>query len=275
MASSSGGRQALTHFLAIPLAASPAARAQLSRSVAAFRADATAPHASGGFGFPADAVRPPGTLHLTLGVMSLSGGGGGEGEEGGGGGSLAKAVALLRSLELKEMLAAARAGGGGGGGGAGEEGPLVVRLRGLRTMRDGDAARAAVMYAAPGPEQPLGRFCEGVLAAFVREGLVRDEGRPLLLHATVVNTVYCKGSGKRGGGRGGKRGGGGGGGRMTLDARGALERYADYDWAGGADIVLDRLAIYRFGAKGVRRDNGGGEGMEEDAAYEVVAEVEI
>ncbi|KAL8397747.1 hypothetical protein RB594_004449 [Gaeumannomyces avenae] len=274
MASGSGGRQALTHFLAIPLAASPAARAQLSRSVAAFRADVTAPPASGGFGFPADAVRPPGTLHLTLGVMSLSGGGGGgEGVEGGGGGgSLAKAVALLRSLELKEMLAAARASGGEE---KQEEGPLAVRLRGLRTMRDGDAARAAVMYAAPGPEQPLGRFCEGVLAAFVREGLVRDEGRPLLLHATVVNTVYCKGSGKRGGGRGGKRGGRGGGGRMTLDARGALERYADYDWAGGAEIVLDRLAIYRFGAKGVRRDNGGGEGVEEDAAYEVVAEVEI
>ncbi|KAL8366026.1 hypothetical protein RB595_004690 [Gaeumannomyces hyphopodioides] len=264
MASGSGGRQALTHFLAIPLTSSAATRAQLSRSVAAFRADVTAPAASGGFDFPADAVRPPGTLHLTLGVMSLSGGG--EEEDG----LLAKAVALLRSLKLKEMLAAARGGGGD------EQGPLTVQLRGMRAMRGGDAARAAVLYAAPAPDQPLKRFCERVLAAFVREGLVRDEGRPLLLHATVVNTVYCKGSSGRGGrGRGGRRGGGGGGGRMTLDARGALERYADYDWAGGAEIVLDRLVIYRFGAKGVRRDNGGGEGVEEDAAYEAVAEVQI
>lgn len=58
--------------------------------------------------------------------------------------------------------------------------------------------------------------------------------RPLLLHATIVNTIYAKGKGGGHGGRGG-RGGRGGDGRgdkrkrqYTFDAREILARYRDY-----------------------------------------------
>lgn len=58
--------------------------------------------------------------------------------------------------------------------------------------------------------------------------------RPLLLHATIVNTIYAKGKGGGHGGRGG-RGGRGGDGKgdkrkrqYTFDAREILARYRNY-----------------------------------------------
>ncbi|KAF5712321.1 hypothetical protein FGLOB1_4569 [Fusarium globosum] len=49
-----------------------------------------------GFGVPPTAVRPPGTMHLTLGVMSLKDEGVGQASE------------MSKSLKLKEYLASAR-----------------------------------------------------------------------------------------------------------------------------------------------------------------------
>lgn len=220
-----------THFLCIPLGG-----AQLGRSLAAFRADVTGRPAGVG-GISREAVRPLGTLHLTLGVMAL----GEDGGDDGGGGGVRRAVDVLRSLRARPDL-------------LGPASSLTVTLQGLRAMQS--AARTTVLYAAPvDPEGVLHRFCAGVRAAFGEAGLLLDEGRPLLLHATVVNTVYA------GGRPGGRRA------RMTMDARDLISRYDGFVWLDR--MPLDRLALCRMGAK---RVEGGGE---DDVRYEVEADITL
>ncbi len=54
-------------------------------------------------------------------------------------------------------------------------------------------SKTSVLYAQPLDEQGvLQLFCEKLRGVFVDEGLMQDEGRPLLLHATVANTIYVK-----------------------------------------------------------------------------------
>lgn len=266
---SANARPVLTHFLAIPLvSSSPAspARTQLSRALSAFRDEVTT-----GYAVPPDAVRPLGTLHLTLGVMALGGNGGGD---------LSRAVTLLRTMKPREVLAEAAAGKGGAETPSSDGGGLTISLRGLCTMQK-DTSKATVLYAQPTlSRQPaaspntLQFFCERVAAMFKDAGLMVAENRPLKLHATVVNTIYAKGgqrSSRRGGGGGGKRFGKD---KATIDATVILERFEDYIWV--EDVQLNRLVIYRMGAKKIRREGiDGGEHEEEDAAYEVEAEVEI
>ncbi|KAH7311654.1 kinase A anchor protein [Stachybotrys elegans] len=220
-----------THFLCIPLAGP-----QLARSLADFRADVTS---ATGFGIPVEAVRPLGTLHLTLGVMVLRDD------------ALARAIDTVRGLRLADALAAANPAGGA------ERRPSVT-LRGLHPMQA--ASRTSVLYAPPvDADGVLFRFCQQLRKPFLDGGLMADEGRPLLLHATIVNTIYVKGRGGGGGGRGGKRE------RLTLDARDMLSRYDDYVWM--EDMPLDKVTLCRMGAKKVEGDKEG------DEAYEVVAEV--
>lgn len=163
---------------------------------------------------------------------------------------------------------------------------LKITLRGLHSMQS--PSKATVLYAPP--VDPLGhlqRFCEKVKDAFVQKGLMMEEGgRPLLLHATVVNTIYVKGrnSQQQAGGKAAGGGGGGGGGkkghhghrgggnrreRLTIDAREILERYEDYTWM--EDVKVETVAICRMGAK---KELGVG-GVVVDEAYEVEEEVEF
>jgi len=255
-------RPPLTHFLCIPLV-TPASRPQLTASLATFGADVTSPS---GLALPAAAVRPVGTLHLTLGVMSFPG------DEG-----LDRALALLRSLKPRDLWASARSTGpAAGAGGAGKApdtgrpaaGPpaeeLRITLRGLRAMQP--ASRASVLYAPP--EDRLGalqRFCEALRAAFQEAGLMVREERPLLLHATVLNTVYARGGAR--GGRGGGRGGGGGGrgGKLTVDVQPVLDRYEDEVWAEG--LRVEKIAICKMGAQKTQVDGV------EDEVYQVVGSV--
>lgn len=160
---------------------------------------------------PQRAIRPPGTLHLTVGVMSLQDPV-----------RLATAVRLLRDLDLATVLWEA--------GTAREHGtpprdgpspplesvesvlpvpnpaveeprratsvpPLVVTLRSLSAMQD--SRHTSVLYAEP--LDVTGRlvgFCERVRAFFEREGLIEEEGRAWKGHATVLNTIYAS-SGRR------------------------------------------------------------------------------
>ena len=69
-------------------------------------------------------------------------------------------------------------------------------------------------------------ICEQLRAAFQEAGLMASEGgkeerdaRPLLLHATVLNTIYVKGGRGGGRGKGGRRRE-----RLTVDARPILDR---------------------------------------------------
>ncbi|EFW98712.1 hypothetical protein CMQ_4564 [Grosmannia clavigera kw1407] len=258
-------RPALTHFLCIPLGTA-AGRPQLAASLAAFHADMaattvamteggpTGPSNRGGGTtrrgrLPAGALRPVGTLHLTLGVLSL-----------GGDGRLQQALERLQ--QLKELNK--------------DEGAADVRvaLRGLYAMQP--PSRAAVLYAAPVDEASgvvaggaLLRLCERVRAAFA--DLLVDDGRPLLLHATLVNTVYIRrgGRGRGGGGRGG-RGGGRGRGRILLDARDIVERYEDCVWM--EQVPVETVALCRMGAQTLAVDD---DGEVVEAAYPVEAEVKV
>ncbi|KAM0461738.1 hypothetical protein ACHAO4_000923 [Trichoderma viride] len=242
-----------THFLCIPLAG-----VQLANSLASFRADVTSAMS---FGLPKDAVRPLGTLHLTLGVMSLNKDG------------VEKAVDILRGLKLREILAESRltkssktsaAALALSGGSIGDSqlsqssSSLSLTIQGLHSMQP--AEKATVLYAPPSdPAGILYDFCKLLQKPFQDSGLMIDENRPLLLHATIINTIYVKNSGGSSGARGKRRE------KLTIDARDVLSRYDEYIWA--EDMPVTRIALCRMGAKPI-------EGTD-DAAYEVEADVEF
>ncbi|KAM0401665.1 hypothetical protein ACHAO7_009029 [Fusarium culmorum] len=220
-------RASPTHFVCIPLAGP-----QLTRTVAAFCNEVTNPAS---FGIPPTAVRPVGTMHLTLGVMSLK-------DEG-----IQQATEVLKGLKLSEFLASARAGTSS----TGER--LSLTLKGLHAMQS--PAKTSVLYAAPvDTEGILYKFCEQIKTTFQEAGLMAKEDRPLLLHATVVNTIYVKDDR----GRRVRE-------RLTIDARDMVSLYDEYVWL--EDMPLDKVTLCRMGAKKI-------EGTD-DEAYEVEAEIEL
>ncbi|RWA08785.1 hypothetical protein EKO27_g6311 [Xylaria grammica] len=240
-------RPSPTHFLCIPLVTAVSHR-QLSASLSSFRADVTSPES---FGIPDQAIRPIGTLHLTLGVMSFPK------NEG-----LEEAVALLKTIIPRQILAdiaappptkqAAEVGGLPGP----LPPPLLVTLKSLHTMQS--AAKASVLYAPPIDNGILTKFCEELRSAFQKAGLMMEDNRPLLLHATILNTIYVKGKNASRGGKGKSRE------KLTIDARQILDRYEDYLWM--EDVPIEKIAICKMGAK--KQENG-------DEAYEVEAEIDM
>ncbi|KAH6996954.1 kinase A anchor protein [Ilyonectria destructans] len=218
-----------THFLCVPLAG-----AQLARSLSLFRDDVTSVMS---FAVPQEAVRPLGTLHLTLGVMSLK-------EDG-----VEQASELLRSLRPREMLAKIRASATSG------DGDLFITMQGLQAMQS--PSKTSVLYAPPvDTDGILYRFCQQLKTTFQEAGLMMEENRPLLLHASIINTIHVKAA--RGGGRRREK--------LTLDARDIITRYDDYLWI--EDMPVERVTLCRMGAKKI-------EGSEDDEAYEVEAEVAL
>ncbi|KAI9901319.1 hypothetical protein N3K66_003136 [Trichothecium roseum] len=249
-----------THFLCLPLRS-----AELSSRLAAFKVDVTraGDDDDGVAAIPEAAVRPPGTLHLTLGVMALQ-------DES----LVQRARDVLQSLRpgdlLRRIRLAEKKTAGEEGQASpppppppqlGEDGKLSLAFRGLQAMRRPD--QTSVLYVPPVDDegQTLRRLCEELRSPFREAGLmtVDDDGRPLLLHATVVNTVYVRGKGKNKGKGKGK----GGRGRLTFDGREVLARYEGFAWA--ESVEVGEVAICRMGAKKV--------GDEGDQAYEVEAEV--
>jgi activating signal cointegrator complex subunit 1 len=185
---------------------------------------------------------------------------------------LSRAVELLRDLRLSVELARAIAASSSAAVDAAAVAPatneesgaadaprhLRVTLAGLDAMRD--PSQTSVLYAPPhDPRGELLRFCETVRKPFLESGLMADEGRPLLLHATVVNTIYARrgGSGNHQRGRGRRK-------PVMLDARDVLARYEGHVWM--EDEVVDKVTLCRMGAKEVEGSGG-------DAAYAVEAEV--
>ncbi|KAI8715723.1 AKAP7-NLS domain-containing protein [Fusarium sp. LHS14.1] len=235
-------RAAPTHFVCIPLAGP-----QLYRSLAAFKADVTSPMS---FGVPPDAVRPPGTMHLTLGVMSLKDD------------TIEQATEVLKSLRLRDMLSNARKaflqsravqmGLASAESSSTGEAPLSITLQGLHAMQI--PAKTSVLYAPPvDTDGILYKFCEQIKNTFQEAGLMAEDSRPLLLHATVINTIYVKN------GRGRRRE------KLTIDAQDMVSRYDDYVWM--ENMPLEKVTLCRMGAKKI-------EGTD-DEAYEVEAEVEF
>lgn len=198
------------------------------------------------------AVRPVGTLHLTLGVMSFPR------NEG-----LDKAVALLKTIKPRQILTDIDTPGPTQqGSNVGEScsplpPPLSVTLKGLHAMQP--AAKASVLYAPPlDTDGVLTKFCEKLRSAFQEAGLMVEDNRPLLLHATILNTIYVKRNSTPREGKRRNRD------RLTIDARQILDRYSDYLWM--EDVPIEKIAICKMGAK--RQEDG-------DEAYEVEADIDV
>ncbi|KAI0011693.1 kinase A anchor protein [Xylariaceae sp. FL0662B] len=241
-----------THFLCIPLV-TRASRPQLLTSLSSFKADVTSPDS---FGIPEQAIRPLGTIHLTLGVMSFPK------DEG-----LDKAVELLKTLVPRQILSSVRDAAATTVNSDSAQAPdemegsrelpsplLSVTLKGLQSTQS--ASKASVLYSPPvDAEGTLLRFCEALRSRFQDAELMAEEKRPLMLHATIMNTIYVKGRNRQGKNKRDK---------LTIDAHGILERYDDFVWM--EDVPVEKIAICRMGAK--KQEDG-------DEAYEVEAEIDL
>lgn len=129
--------------------------------------------------------------------------------------------------------------------------PLTVSLQGLQAFPN--PRRATVLHCPPrDPTLRLHPFCLKLKQMFVEAGLMEPENRPLVLHATIVNTVYAKQDRRNEKRRMGS---------ISFDATDILRIYnekggidrggamGEFVWAD--DILIDRVRICEMGAKAV------------------------
>jgi activating signal cointegrator complex subunit 1 len=241
----------LTHFLCLPLV-THASKPQLQRGLEQLRHELQDGNIA-----PPKAVRPVGTLHLTLGVMSLDAD------------QLAAATQHLEELDLAQVLrgittrtvaeAAAESGLVSENLNAAappntatfvtpDPSALNVNLQALIPMH---AARStSILYAEPrDPSHRLMPFAKALRDSFMEHGFLVDDTRPLKLHATVVNTIYAKpraADRRRGHGPNASS-------WMRFDATSLVQQYQDYTWA---EVRVDRVQICQMGAQKVVGDGG-------------------
>jgi activating signal cointegrator complex subunit 1 len=203
----------LTHFLCVPLVNS-ISKPQLEASIRKFKEHvcSTTPvktaqevestEESNASTLNADAVRPVGSLHLTLGVMSL--------DEG----KLAQASTLLQSLDLEKLLRQATLPQAsqinttdtpnsapstplatdrvGTTASTLSDLTLTLSLEGLEPMQS--PTKTSILYIRPhDPTNRLEPLCQALRKTFTEAGLLVPDTRPLKLHATIINTIYIKG----------------------------------------------------------------------------------
>lgn len=191
----------LTHFLCLPLI-TPINRPRLSSALDELKNDVQKVTP-----VPPKAVRPVGTLHLTLGVMSLSP------EQLN---DVTKHLQeldigkLLRGITTQKIAEAAHDTPTVSEGFGAVENPttcpenaalqadpdvLTIELRGLVPMQK--ARQTSILYAEPrdGTGRLL-RFGESLRSSFEENGWIIKDERSLRLHATVLNTIYAKPKGR-------------------------------------------------------------------------------
>lgn len=247
----------LTHFLCLPLI-TPASRPRLQKSLGEFRQAVTNKSTlENPDGIPVVAIRPVGTLHLTLGVMSLL-----TTQD------LEKATACLELLDTKSLLQAFNKTTKDGSRGTGNSESVdasrapVITLKGLENMHGQDPAATSVLYAPPEDESgAFQTFCQAVRDNFIKESLIVMPSRPLIVHATIVNTAFVPIA--RSSGRGSH---GGMGSKFVVDARVLLEEWRDFEWI--KDLTIDRVAICLMGARKI-------EGAVDDEEYIEVKSVSL
>nr|OQO29049.1 hypothetical protein B0A51_03384 [Rachicladosporium sp. CCFEE 5018] len=264
-------RQPLTHFLCLPLVTA-SSRPALESNSEIFRRDVCYEHDGVPGNVHPKAVRPVGTLHLTLGVMSLKKG------------DLDRATALLQSLDLEQLLrgqaVTSRPSFGNVSTGsstkkANKSSPLTVTLKGLESMHD--PRKTSILFVAPHDSSDrLMNFCLAAQKIFREAGFLLPDDRPLTLHATIVNTIYAKRAATQGQApsepqtqvdgsgivrpiRAGATDGGSGHGRnanapLKINAVDLLDRYRHFVWA--SDVVLESLALCEMGAKCIADASG-------------------
>lgn len=214
---------------------------------------------------PPGAVRPVGTIHFTLGVMHLPTPS-----------DVERAVAFLQNLDVAPLTSTSRP----------QQQPLAIDLVGLKPLPS--ASRATVLFiepAAGASRERLQRLVQGVKDAFVKAkpiSLMMEErkGREeVLLHATIVNTIYARQGARKGKGRE----------RLTMDVRGLVggegqegEERVERDWRNSVwakGVEVGRLCICEMGAERVRAPRTGMSTGEErvvvDERYREVAGVNI
>ncbi|KAJ0426432.1 AKAP7 2'5' RNA ligase-like domain-containing protein [Aspergillus carlsbadensis] len=256
-------RPPLTHFLCLPLV-NEVSLPQLESSLAAFKASIPqAPARSDLIEqqrrfqqpcplIPDDAIRPVGTLHLTLGVMSLPTPQ-----------RLNEALEFFQTLDLPGLLCAAGEIAAkrnvpktaitngmpidsatntakilikssideNSQRGSTPLEPFAISLESLHAL---PRARAAtILHVAPvDPTSRLHPFCEALREKFQEAGFMQKEyqrgsatkPRPLLLHATIANTIYIRGRKRNTGGHGKNRRPS----QYTFDARDIVSHYRNF-----------------------------------------------
>ncbi|KAL9025945.1 MAG: hypothetical protein Q9196_005311 [Gyalolechia fulgens] len=209
----------LTHFLCIPLTSNAATQwqeslQQFTTNIQSLQTrDSLSPSTCPtvvptptSSPIPVRAIRPLGTLHLTLGIMSLP-----KPEK------VEAATALLRSLDMAGMLAAAEQKHSEDMAGAavvqseaeqhnpsladsrtepGEASrrppsqPLTLSFKGLKSMHA--PGSTTFLYAPPTDETGrLYPLCHAIKDRFAQDGFMIEEKRALKLHATILNTIYA------------------------------------------------------------------------------------
>ncbi|KAK6519962.1 hypothetical protein TWF506_000256 [Arthrobotrys conoides] len=258
-----GPSKSPTHFLCLPLHGSyyrtlPQAHLSLKTALKQFTIDEANPErglseSDEKLRIPPDAFRPFDTLHLTLGVMTLS-----TKEE------VENAISTLKDLDLSQFLPPAAPGG---------DKKLYVDLKGLQPFLNSKSTitTCRVLFLPPtdassSSQTRLLQFSEALRSHFIEKGILTPENRPLTLHATVINTVYCKRikpaldsrntRNRDRNTRSNKIE------RVQFDASEVLEKYENHVWAAGLEI--DRVQICKMGAK------KGEEVVLEDGTVEVV-----
>lgn len=186
----------LTHFLCLPLVSDKSAE-QLEASLEKLRDELRRTEL-----VPLEAVRPVGTLHLTLGVMSL------DAER------LGAANQCLQGFDIRSLLRdigaqklaekAAEAGTISENLGAAafpDTEALAIDLKSLVPMQA--PHKTSILYAEPrDASQRLYPFGVALRDYFREKGFLVEDKRALKLHATIVNTIYAKSAGRSGRGRG-------------------------------------------------------------------------
>ncbi|KAG9236216.1 kinase A anchor protein [Amylocarpus encephaloides] len=236
----------LTHFLCIPLL-TPTSTPQLRASLGHFRSKiANVRTAENPDGVPSAAIRPLGTLHLTLGVMSL------QTRE-----DLSFALDFLQRVDLKSLLAKAFASEPSPAshiekkdkGKETENSPmnedtlpgLRLTIKGLQSMHN--PATSSILYAPPTPSTPLESFCKSLKERFVQDGLLEPDNRPLLLHATILNTIYVPGVRRgREAGHGKKSKS-----KLIINAKEILNDFEDFVWM--EDVKIEKISMCRMRAE--------------------------
>jgi activating signal cointegrator complex subunit 1 len=287
-------RPPLTHFLCIPLV-TEISKPQFTTSIRQFQelvSNGSAPQGALVRPplFSPKAVRPIGTIHFTLGVMSLLS------EE-----KVDAAIELLKSLDLNSILLEClqdqnpehEAPPGD------KAEPLVLSLTSLVSMHAPN--QTSVLYAIPQDStERLYALCTKLRSLFETEGHLNHDDRPLKLHATIVNTIYAKTGGRGRPPRPKSESGpskivgtvadlsmnegtgsiaeplhvdtsAGHGpnarGSHRFDATALIEECKEFTWA--SDFRIEKLAICKMGAKKIIGPNGGIIGEE----YEEVASI--
>ncbi|KAF2708528.1 hypothetical protein K504DRAFT_435087 [Pleomassaria siparia CBS 279.74] len=229
-------RPQLTHFLCLPLI-NAESLPQLEQSLDDFKKELERDGV-----VPMKAVRPLGTLHLTLGVMALD-------KE-----RLEDAGKCLEELDLAKLLRESTSSSSSSSSSSPKaeaerqhmSPSLSIDLKSLVPMQP--HPKTTILYATPmDTTLRLYPFACALRSHFASSGFIVDDSRPLKLHATIINTIYAKPRGRRSAQDRSQGHGPNAKSLLKLDARELVDRYEDHVWA--EHVRVDRVQICNMGAK--------------------------